>query len=93
VFGTTGRTLSRNEGTAAAEAVIASLQPRKECTALCSDVQRDLDSVAPRLRAFARDCLTHGDMTPGAARMLNSIADLYDADAGVGLEDQEDREK
>lgn len=28
-----------------------------------------------RLKAFARDCVTHGDMTPGAARMLDRIAD------------------
>ena len=28
-----------------------------------------------RLRAFARNCVEHGDMTPMAARMLNRILD------------------
>lgn len=32
-------------------------------------------AIAARLRAFARDCVTHGDMTPSGARMLDRIAD------------------
>jgi hypothetical protein len=28
-----------------------------------------------RLKAFGRDCVTHGDMTPGAERMLDRILD------------------
>lgn len=28
-----------------------------------------------RLRAFATECVEHGDMTPAAARMLNRILD------------------
>jgi hypothetical protein len=31
--------------------------------------------AAHRLAAFGRDCVTHGDMTPGAERMLNRILD------------------
>lgn len=31
--------------------------------------------VAARLRAFAKNCVTHGDMTPMGARMLERIAD------------------
>ena len=34
-------------------------------------------SVAERLRAFAKDCVTQGDMTPCGARMLNRILDEY----------------
>lgn len=33
---------------------------------------------AGQLRAFARDCVEHGDMTPAGARMLNKIADAWD---------------
>ena len=29
-----------------------------------------------RLRAFGRDCVEHGDMTPSAEQMLHSILDL-----------------
>lgn len=43
-------------------------------------VARALDDAglfAPtaRLRAFATECVEHGDMTPAAARMLNRILD------------------
>ena len=34
-----------------------------------------MTDIAARLRAFAKDCVSHGDMTPMAARMLNKIAD------------------
>lgn len=34
----------------------------------------DVTGLGTRLRAFGRDCVTHGDMTPGAQRMLNRIA-------------------
>lgn len=36
-----------------------------------------------RLKAFGRDCVTHGDMTPGAERMLNSIAEDIDKAWGI----------
>jgi len=37
----------------------------------------DAGLLAPvaRLRAFATECVEHGDMTPAAARMLNRILD------------------
>ena len=34
-----------------------------------------MSDIAARLRSFAKDCVTHGDMTPMAARLLNKIAD------------------
>lgn len=40
------------------------------------DAQRPADpsdSLRARLEAFSRDCVTHGDMTPAAARMLTRI--------------------
>jgi hypothetical protein len=33
------------------------------------------EQLVTRLRAFATDCVTHGDMTPAAKRMLNRILD------------------
>lgn len=33
------------------------------------------NAVGSRVRAFAKDCVTQGDMTPMAARMLGKIAD------------------
>lgn len=42
------------------------------------DLQVLLTGIGSRLRAFGRDCVIHGDMTPGAKRMLDSIAALYD---------------
>lgn len=43
-----------------------------------TDAARALDEAGMladhhRLRAFARDCVTHGDMTPAAQRMLGRI--------------------
>lgn len=35
----------------------------------------DLIDLPERLRAFARDCVLHGDMTPMAQRMLDRILD------------------
>lgn len=32
-----------------------------------------LSALTRRLEAFSRDCVTHGDMTPAAARMLTRI--------------------
>lgn len=33
----------------------------------------DCNGLKARLKAFGRDCVTNGDMTPGAKRMLDSI--------------------
>ncbi len=38
----------------------------------------DLDDLLARLRAFATDCVEHGDMTPSGQRALESILELYD---------------
>lgn len=35
----------------------------------------DLADLNARLRAFGRDCVHHGDMTPSGQRMLESILD------------------
>lgn len=35
----------------------------------------DSTGLKARLRAFGRDCVTHGDMAPAAQRMLDKIAD------------------
>lgn len=40
---------------------------------LVAEVER-LRDLRPQLEAFARDCDIHGDMTPGAVRVLNVIA-------------------
>lgn len=40
-----------------------------------AEIPEALQALPDRLRAFSRDCVTHGDMTPGAARMLQKIAD------------------
>jgi hypothetical protein len=46
---------------------------------LLGEVER-LRNFRSRLEAFGRDCLHHGDITPGGKRMLDSIAELL----GVG---------
>lgn len=43
---------------------------------IASDLdEKGLLVPADRLRAFAAECVEHGDMTPAAARMLNRILD------------------
>ena len=39
---------------------------------------REEDSLATRMKAFARDSVTHGDMTPAAARMLDRIIEQHE---------------
>lgn len=48
---------------------------RMEAEARVRALTEHCEARANQLRAFARDCIEHGDMTPGGARMLNSIAD------------------
>jgi hypothetical protein len=39
------------------------------------DAHQAHEDLKLRLKAFGRDCVTHGDMTPGAERMLDRILD------------------
>jgi hypothetical protein len=41
------------------------------------DCRDSVDDLSVRLKAFARDCVEHGDMTPSAEQMLHSILGAY----------------